>query len=118
MSRLITRPGIEELRERIRRLEGASGRRRLVLPFGIKEIDRQPVTVRGFFLGHPEFAAKRAQAVVQAAEMIVSDRLHIPVAGTYPLSSIKEAITHAQRGGKILLDVAGSRSFSPTVPMR
>ncbi|MGH6827207.1 ImuA family protein [Methyloceanibacter sp.] len=40
MSTPITRPGIEELRERIRRLEGAVGRRRLVLPFGIKAIDR------------------------------------------------------------------------------
>jgi protein ImuA len=36
----VTRPGIEELRERIQRLEGAAGRRRLVLPFGIKELDR------------------------------------------------------------------------------
>jgi hypothetical protein len=40
MSAPITRSGIEELRERIRRLEGAAGRRRLVLPFGIKAIDR------------------------------------------------------------------------------
>ena len=40
MSTAITRSGIEELRERIRRLEGAAGRRRLVLPFGIKAIDR------------------------------------------------------------------------------
>jgi protein ImuA len=36
----IPRPGIEELRARIRRLEDASGRRRSVLPFGIKELDR------------------------------------------------------------------------------
>ena len=36
----IIRPAIEELRERIRRLEGPAGRRRLVLPFGIKAIDR------------------------------------------------------------------------------
>src|SRR5580704_13609940 len=40
MSTSVTRSGIEELRERIRRLEGAAGRRRLVLPFGIKAIDR------------------------------------------------------------------------------
>ena len=40
MSTSVTRPGIEELRERIRRLEGAAGRGRLVLPFGIKAIDR------------------------------------------------------------------------------
>jgi protein ImuA len=40
MSTPIIRPGIEKLRERVRRLEGAAGRRRLVLPFGLKEIDR------------------------------------------------------------------------------
>jgi protein ImuA len=40
MSTPIIRPEIEELRERIRRLEGAAGRRRLVLPFGLKAIDR------------------------------------------------------------------------------
>jgi protein ImuA len=40
MNAPITRPRIEKLRERIRRLEGAVGRRRTVLPFGIKEIDR------------------------------------------------------------------------------
>ena len=33
-------PIVEELRERIQRLEGAAARRRTVLPFGIKEIDR------------------------------------------------------------------------------
>lgn len=40
MASPIPRPGIEDLRERIRRLEGASGRRRSVLPFGVKAIDR------------------------------------------------------------------------------
>ena len=33
-------PIVEELRERIQRLEGAAARRRLVLPFGIQAIDR------------------------------------------------------------------------------
>ena len=33
-------PIVEKLRERIQRLEGAAGRRRLVLPFGINAIDR------------------------------------------------------------------------------
>ena len=40
MNTPIIRRGIEELRERIQRLEGAAGRRRMVLPFGIKAIDR------------------------------------------------------------------------------
>jgi NADPH:quinone reductase-like Zn-dependent oxidoreductase len=79
-------------------------------PMSISPLDVifKPLTMRGFWLGHAEFAAKLAPTVAQAAEMIASGRVHIPVAGTYPLSSIKEAIAHAQRGGKILLDVAGS----------
>src|ERR1700758_4155330 len=76
------------------------------------EIIFKPITVRGFFMGHPEFAAKLAPAAAQAAEMIASGQVHIPVAATYPLSSIKEAVAHAPRGGKILLDVAGSSSLT------
>ena len=72
------------------------------------EVIFKPLTVRGFWLGHPESAEKSAPAIVQAAEMVASGRVHIPVAATYALSSIKEAVAHAQRGGKILLDVAGS----------
>ena len=66
------------------------------------------LTMRGFWLGHDESLAKSAPAMVQAAEMIASGRVQIPVAATYPLSSIKEAVAHALRGGKIILDVAGS----------
>ena len=79
-------------------------------PISISPLDIifKPLTMRGFWLGHPEIASKIEPAVVQAAKMIASGQVHIPVAGTYPLSSIKEAIAHAQRGGKILLDVAGS----------
>jgi NADPH:quinone reductase-like Zn-dependent oxidoreductase len=79
-------------------------------PMSISPLDVifKPVTMRGFYMAHPEFAAKLAPAAAQAAKMIASGRLHIPVAATYPLSSIKEAVAHAQRGGKILLDVAGS----------
>ena len=79
-------------------------------PMSISPLDVifKPVTVRGFFMAHPEFAAKLAPAAAQAAEMIASGRMHIPVTATYPLSSIKEAVAHAERGGKILLDIAGS----------
>jgi NADPH:quinone reductase-like Zn-dependent oxidoreductase len=72
------------------------------------EVIFKPLTIRGFWLGHPESAAKSAPAIAQAAEMIASGRVRIPVAATYPLSSIKEAIAHALRGGKIILDLAGS----------
>jgi NADPH:quinone reductase-like Zn-dependent oxidoreductase len=74
------------------------------------EVIFKPLTIRGFWLGHPEYEVKSAPAVWQAAEMIASGQVHIPIAATYPLSSIKEAVAHAQRGGKILLNVAGSSS--------
>jgi NADPH:quinone reductase-like Zn-dependent oxidoreductase len=79
-------------------------------PMSISPLDVifKPLTVRGFWLGHPESEAKSAPAVAQAAEMIASGQVRIPVTATYALSSIKEAVEHAQRGGKILLDVAGS----------
>jgi NADPH:quinone reductase-like Zn-dependent oxidoreductase len=81
-------------------------------PMSISPLDVifKPLTLRGFWLGHPESAAKSAPAVAQAAKMIASGQVHIPVAATYALSAIKEAVAHAQRGGKILLDVAGSSS--------
>jgi NADPH:quinone reductase-like Zn-dependent oxidoreductase len=79
-------------------------------PISISPLDVifKPLTVRGFWLGHPESGAKSAPPIVQAAEMIASGQVHIPVTATYDLSSIKEAVAHALRGGKILLDVAGS----------
>jgi NADPH:quinone reductase-like Zn-dependent oxidoreductase len=79
-------------------------------PMSISPLDVifKPLTLRGFWLGHPESEAKSAPAIAQAAEMIASGQVQIPVAATYALSSIREAVAHAQRGGKILLDVAGS----------
>ena len=79
-------------------------------PMSISPLDVifKPITLKGFWLGHPESAAKTAPSIAQAAEMIASGRVSIPVAATYPLSSIKEAVAHAVRGGKILLNVAAS----------
>ena len=79
-------------------------------PISISPLDVifKPITIRGFWLGHPESTAKSAAPIAQAAEMIASGRVHIPVTAAYPLSSIKEAVAHAQRGGKILLNVGGS----------
>ena len=64
------------------------------------------ISVRGFFLSDPEHAPKIRPAVIEAAELLRSGRLHAPVAATYPLSAIKDAVAHVKRGGKVLLDVA------------
>lgn len=54
----------------------------------------------------PEPAPPGANEVLVAAAMIASGQVHLPVAATYALSSIKRAVAHAQRGGKVLLNVA------------
>jgi NADPH:quinone reductase-like Zn-dependent oxidoreductase len=38
--------------------------------------------------------------------MIAAGQVSIPVAATYPLRAIKDALAHALLGGKVLLDVA------------
>ena len=60
-------------------------------PMSINPLDVvfKPLTVRGFWLGHPEFATKIAPAVAQAAAMIASGRVHIPVATTIPFPRSK-----------------------------
>ena len=63
------------------------------------------ISVRGFFLSDPEHAAKIRPAIIEAAELLRSHRLHAPVAATYPLSAIKDAVAHVERGGKVLLDI-------------
>src|SRR5690242_1364551 len=56
-------------------------------PMSISPLDVifKPITMRGFWLGHPQSAAKSAPPIAQAAEMIASGRVHIPVAATYGL---------------------------------
>uniref|UniRef100_B0T958 enoyl-[acyl-carrier-protein] reductase n=1 Tax=Caulobacter sp. (strain K31) TaxID=366602 RepID=B0T958_CAUSK len=62
----------------------------------------------GFYLGHPEHAEALAEAVAEAAPLVISGQLHVPIAATYPLEAIKEAVAHAQRGGKVLLEITAS----------
>ena len=62
------------------------------------------VTIRGFWLEAPQIRAspKLTEAMKTGARLIAEGKLHVPVAATYPLSAAREAITHAQRGGKVL----------------
>jgi NADPH:quinone reductase-like Zn-dependent oxidoreductase len=66
------------------------------------------ISVRGFFLSDPEHTAKIRPVIVEAAELLRSGRLYAPVAATYALSAIKDAVAHVERVGKVLLDVAAS----------
>ena len=65
------------------------------------------LTIRSFFLGHEQYAAKFPALIQQSANLVTAGKLHVPVAATYPLTAIKDAIAHAKRGGKVLLDISG-----------
>jgi NADPH:quinone reductase-like Zn-dependent oxidoreductase len=65
-----------------------------------------PITVTGFFMGHAQWESKIPATIKEAAKL-VAEGVTVPVAAVYRLSEIKKAVEHAQRGGKVLLDVAG-----------
>jgi mitochondrial enoyl-[acyl-carrier protein] reductase / trans-2-enoyl-CoA reductase len=66
------------------------------------------VAIRGFWLYSQEFRAspKVVEAIKTGARLIAEGKLHMSVAATYPLVAAKEAIAHAQRGGKVLFKVS------------
>jgi NADPH:quinone reductase-like Zn-dependent oxidoreductase len=66
------------------------------------------LTVKGFFLGDFDHMSKILPAQIEAAPLVASGALRVPVAAVYPMSKIKEAIAHLVEGGKILIDVASS----------
>jgi NADPH:quinone reductase-like Zn-dependent oxidoreductase len=66
------------------------------------------LTVKGFFLGHFDHMSKILPAQIEAAPLVASGALRVPVAAVYPISKIKEAVAHLLTGGKILIDVASA----------
>ena len=61
------------------------------------------LTLHSFYQVQPEYEAKIPAILSEATDMIASGRLFAPVSAVYPLSAIKEAAAHAERGGKVLL---------------
>lgn len=67
------------------------------------------VTLRGYWLAHWFSQSKPADQIAlfgQLIELVATGKLHTPVAATYPLSRISDALVHAMqpsRDGKILL---------------
>jgi NADPH:quinone reductase-like Zn-dependent oxidoreductase len=69
------------------------------------ELIFKQLRVEGFFLGFFDHEKKVLPATREAAPLVASGALHVPVAAIYPLSRIREAVTHLRRGGKILLEI-------------
>jgi NADPH:quinone reductase-like Zn-dependent oxidoreductase len=62
------------------------------------------ITLHSFYQVRREYEAKIPGILREATAMIATGKLHVPVAATYPLSAIKDAVAHVERGGKVLLD--------------
>jgi NADPH:quinone reductase-like Zn-dependent oxidoreductase len=60
----------------------------------------------GFFGGDPRYQERFPELIRYASDLIRTGKLSVPVAGVYPLTEVRDAIAHAQRGGKVLLKVA------------
>jgi NADPH:quinone reductase-like Zn-dependent oxidoreductase len=66
------------------------------------------IVAKGFFLNHPDIEKKIPLALRECLPLVASGAIRVPVAATYPLTALREAVLHTQRGGKVLLDVGGS----------
>jgi NADPH:quinone reductase-like Zn-dependent oxidoreductase len=66
------------------------------------------LTIKGFFLGDFYHVSKVLPAQIEAAPLIASGALRVAVPAVYRMSRIKEAVTHLLKGGKILIDIAGT----------
>jgi NADPH:quinone reductase-like Zn-dependent oxidoreductase len=62
------------------------------------------LNIRGFWMYYEEFLPKIRVAQTEAAQVVASGKLRLPITATYKPLQIKEAIEHYQRGGKVLLD--------------
>jgi protein ImuA len=88
---------VEELRERIQRLEGAAARRQMVLPFGIKEIDRH-LPGGGLALGALHEVAGGGNGAINGAA-----------------AAIFAAGIAARAGGKVLWCITRPDLFAPAL---
>jgi NADPH:quinone reductase-like Zn-dependent oxidoreductase len=59
-------------------------------------------------MNHPDIEPKISAALREAVPLVASGAIRLPIAATYPLSSLHEAVLHAQRGGKVLLDLGST----------
>ena len=62
------------------------------------------LNIQGFWMYYEEYLPKIRAALTEAAKVVASGKLTLPITTTYKPSQIKEAVENSQRGGKVLLD--------------
>jgi NADPH:quinone reductase-like Zn-dependent oxidoreductase len=63
------------------------------------------LSVEGFFEGHPHILPKIAPLLRDLVKMIGPSGIRQPIAATYPIDQVKEAVAHAVKGGRVLLSL-------------
>ena len=64
------------------------------------------LSVEGFFEGHPHILPKIAPLLRELVKMIGPGGIRQPIAATYPIDQVKEAVAHAVKGGRVLLSLS------------
>jgi NADPH:quinone reductase-like Zn-dependent oxidoreductase len=62
------------------------------------------LNIHGFWMYYEEYLPKMRAALTEAARVVASGKLRLPITTTYKPSQIKDAIEHYERGSKVLLD--------------
>ena len=74
------------------------------IQIGQADLIVKKLNVHGFWMYYDEYLPKIRAALTEATNVVASGKLTLPITKIYKPSQIKEAIEHAERGGKILLD--------------
>ena len=76
------------------------------LPIHLPQADLigKRLNIHGFWMYYEEFLPRIPAALTEAASIVASGKLSLPVSATYKPSLVRDAIEHYKRGGKVLLD--------------
>jgi NADPH:quinone reductase-like Zn-dependent oxidoreductase len=75
------------------------------IPADLRPLLRKAVRLHAFYQARPQYDAQMDTLLRETAEFIRAGKLEQPIAATYPMARIADAVAHAQRGGKVLLDL-------------
>ena len=54
------------------------------------------IVAKGFFLNHPDIEPNIPAALRETAPLVASGAIRAPIAATYPLAALREAVRHAR----------------------
>jgi NADPH:quinone reductase-like Zn-dependent oxidoreductase len=74
-------------------------------PGDLRKLMEKEIRPHAFYEGRAKYDAKIPGIIDEAKQLVASGKLFVPVAATYPLREYQTAIAHAERGGKVLLDM-------------